>query len=196
MHGVPRDLQCAAEGCEKDAEREHAGEQPFLIDAERRHHVAVLRRGAHQHAPARALEQQPEPAEHDWTKRNQEQIVARDILAEKIDRAAETAGKAQDVLLQINVGDEWQKSGVAPADVESASRQVRALKGLRLLGLMAIPPIGAPEETRRHFRRLREIRDQIGLVHLSMGMSEDFEIAIEEGSTIVRIGRAIFGPRG
>lgn len=117
-------------------------------------------------------------------------------LAEKIDRAAETAGKAQDVLLQVNVGDEWQKSGVAPADVESASRQVRALKGLRLLGLMAIPPIGAPEEARRHFRRLREIRDQIGLVHLSMGMSEDFEIAIEEGSTIVRIGRAIFGPRG
>ena len=93
MHGVPRDLQCAAEGCEKDAEREHAGEQPFLIDAERRHHVAVLRRGAHQHAPARALEQQPEPAEHDWTKRNQEQIVARDILAEEIDRAPE-AGRA------------------------------------------------------------------------------------------------------
>ena len=117
-------------------------------------------------------------------------------LAEKIARAAETAGKAQDVLLQVNVGDEWQKSGVAPADVESASRQVQALKGLRLLGLMAIPPIGAPEETRRHFRRLREIRDQIGLVHLSMGMSEDFEIAVEEGSTMVRIGRAIFGPRG
>ncbi|HEY8132405.1 MAG TPA: YggS family pyridoxal phosphate-dependent enzyme [Thermoanaerobaculia bacterium] len=117
-------------------------------------------------------------------------------LAEKIARAAEAAGKAQDVLLQVNVGDESQKSGVAPADLESVSRQVRALKGLRLLGLMAIPPIGAPEETRRHFRRLREIRDQIGLEHLSMGMSVDFEIAIEEGSTMVRIGRAIFGPRG
>ena len=60
MHRVARDLQRAAERGEKDAEREHAGEQPFLIDAERRHHVAVLRRGAHQHAPARALEQQPQ----------------------------------------------------------------------------------------------------------------------------------------
>jgi pyridoxal phosphate enzyme (YggS family) len=117
-------------------------------------------------------------------------------LAEKIARAAETAGKAQDVLLQVNVGDESQKSGVAPADVESVWRQVRALKGLRLLGLMAIPPIGLPEETRPHFRRLRTIGDQIGVEHLSMGMSEDFEIAIEEGSTMVRIGRAIFGPRG
>jgi len=117
-------------------------------------------------------------------------------LAEKIAHAAEAAGKAQDVLLQVNVGDEPQKSGVAPADVESVWRQVRALEGLRLLGLMAIPPIGAPDETRPHFRRLRSLRDQIGLEHLSMGMSEDFEIAIEEGSTMVRIGRAIFGPRG
>ncbi len=117
-------------------------------------------------------------------------------LAEKIARAAESAGRAQDVLLQVNVGDEPQKSGIAPADVASVSRRVRALGGLRLMGLMGIPPIGTPEETRRHFRQLRNIRDQIGLQHLSMGMSEDFEIAIEEGSTMVRIGRAIFGPRG
>ena len=93
MHGIARNLQRAAERCEKDAEREHAGEQPFLIDAERRHHVAVLRRRAHQHAPARALEQQPEPAEHDRAEPDQEQIVARDILAEEIDRALE-AGRA------------------------------------------------------------------------------------------------------
>jgi PLP dependent protein len=117
-------------------------------------------------------------------------------LAEKISHAAETAGKAQDVLLQVNVGDELQKSGVAPADVESVWRRVRALEGLRLLGLMAIPPIGAPDGTRPHFRRLRSLGDQMGLEHLSMGMSEDFEMAIEEGSTMVRIGRAIFGPRG
>jgi pyridoxal phosphate enzyme (YggS family) len=115
-------------------------------------------------------------------------------LAQKIARAGE--GKAQDVLLQINVGDEPQKTGIAPAEVEGVARQVRGMGGLRLLGLMAIPPIGSPEDARRHFRRLREIRDQIGLEHLSMGMSEDFEIAIEEGSTMVRIGRAIFGPRG
>ena len=90
MHGVARDLQRAAERCEKDPEREHASEQPFLIDAERGHHVAVLRRRAHQHAPARSLEQQPEPAKHDRTDSDQEQIIARDILAEEIDRALET----------------------------------------------------------------------------------------------------------
>ena len=90
MHGVARNLQRAAERREKDAEREHAGEQPFLIDAERRHHVAILGRGADQHAPARALEQQPQQPEHDRTERDQEQIVARNILAEEIDRALES----------------------------------------------------------------------------------------------------------
>jgi pyridoxal phosphate enzyme (YggS family) len=111
-------------------------------------------------------------------------------LAQKIARAAE---KAQDVLLQVNIGDEPQKSGILPSDVSNIVQQIRAINGINLLGLMAIPPLGDP---RKHFRRLREIRDQVGLEHLSMGMSEDFEIAIEEGSTMVRIGRAIFGPRG
>jgi PLP dependent protein len=111
-------------------------------------------------------------------------------LAMKIARASETA---RDLLLQINVGEEPQKSGVAPADVESVAREIQGIDGVKLIGLMAIPPIGDP---RPHFRRLRAIRDQIGLEQLSMGMSEDFEIAIEEGSTMLRIGRAIFGPRG
>ncbi|HEX9492008.1 MAG TPA: YggS family pyridoxal phosphate-dependent enzyme [Thermoanaerobaculia bacterium] len=111
-------------------------------------------------------------------------------LAQKIARAAE---KAQDVLLQVNIGDEPQKNGILPSDVSNIVQQIRAINGINLLGLMAIPPVGDP---RKHFRRLREIRDQVGLEHLSMGMSEDFEIAIEEGSTMVRIGRAIFGPRG
>jgi len=111
-------------------------------------------------------------------------------LAQKIARASDTA---RDVLMQVNVGDEPQKSGVGTADVPNRVRQIRAIQGINLMGLMAIPPIGDP---RKHFRRLREIRDQVGLEHLSMGMSEDFEIAIEEGSTMVRIGRAIFGARG
>ena len=111
-------------------------------------------------------------------------------LAQKIARASDTT---RDVLLQVNVGEERQKSGIAAADVEAVAREIRGIQGVRLIGLMAIPPIGDP---RPHFRRLRAIRDQIGLEHLSMGMSEDFEIAIEEGSTMVRIGRAIFGPRG
>ena len=89
MHRVARNLQRAAERCEKHTEREHAGEQPFLIDAERRHHVAVLRRRAHQYAPARTLEQQPEHAEHDRAERDQEEIIARNVLAEEIDGALE-----------------------------------------------------------------------------------------------------------
>ena len=111
-------------------------------------------------------------------------------LAQKIARASDSA---RDVLIEVNLGEESQKHGVAPADVESVVRQVRGVDGVRLIGLMAIPPVG---DSRPHFRRLRALRDQAGLEHLSMGMSEDFEIAIEEGSTMVRIGRAIFGPRG
>lgn len=117
-------------------------------------------------------------------------------LAEKIARAAESIGKRQDVLLQVNVGDEEQKSGAPIADVESLVESVAAMPALNLRGLMAIPPLGAPEETRRYFRLLREWRDRIGVEELSMGMSEDFEVAIEEGATIVRVGRAIFGSRG
>ena len=110
-------------------------------------------------------------------------------LAQKIARASE---RARNVLLQVNIGDEPQKSGVAPAEIENVARQIRAIDGVNLIGLMAIPPIG---DVRPHFRRLRALRDSLGLEHLSMGMSEDFEIAIEEGSTMLRIGRAIFGPR-
>lgn len=114
-------------------------------------------------------------------------------LAQKIARASE---EVRDVLLQVNIGDEPQKSGIVTADVERVVREIRGIHGIRLQGLMALPPIGTPEETRQHFRLLRSLRDQAGLEHLSMGMSEDFEIAIEEGSTMLRIGRAIFGPRG
>ena len=99
MHGIARDLERAAERGEEDAEREHAGEQPFLIDAERRDHVAVLRRRAHQHAPARALEQQPENAEHDRAEHDQEQIIARDVLAEEIDRALEARRAAAEQIV-------------------------------------------------------------------------------------------------
>jgi PLP dependent protein len=110
---------------------------------------------------------------------------------DSVELAQKLAGR--DVMLQVNIGEEAQKSGVAPADVANVAKQIRAIEGVRLIGLMAIPPIG---DSRPHFRRLRELRDSVGLEHLSMGMSEDFEAAIEEGSTMVRIGRAIFGPRG
>lgn len=124
------------------------------------------------------------------------QSVDSAALAEKIARAAASAGKVQDVLLEVNIGNEPQKSGALPADVAALAKDVRALDALRLRGLMAIPPAGDPEETRRWFRELRAMRDTLGLAELSMGMTDDFEVAIEEGATIVRVGRAIFGERG
>ena len=117
-------------------------------------------------------------------------------LAQKIARAAETAGKRQEILLQVNIGNEEQKSGAAPAEVPALAQTLRGIDGIDLRGLMAIPPLGTTEETRRYFRELRALRDEAGVEQLSMGMSEDFEAAIEEGATIVRVGRAIFGSRG
>lgn len=116
-------------------------------------------------------------------------------LAEKIARAAEAAGKRQEILLQVNVGGEEQKSGAAPAEVAQMVKRIGTLSGVRLSGLMAIPPAGEAEETRRYFRDLRAMRDDLGLTELSMGMTDDFEVAIEEGATILRVGRAIFGNR-
>lgn len=117
-------------------------------------------------------------------------------LAEKLARAAEGQGKRLDVMLQVNLGDELQKSGIARGDVDGIAKQVAILTPLRMIGLMAIPPVGTPDESRPYFRELRAMRDALGLQHLSMGMSEDFEVAIEEGATMIRVGRAIFGSRG
>jgi pyridoxal phosphate enzyme (YggS family) len=124
------------------------------------------------------------------------QTIDSEGLAEKVARAAEAVGKTQDVLLQVNIGRESQKSGLDPADTHSIAERVATMPSLRLLGLMTIPPVGDPEATRPFFRDLRAMRDDLGLQELSMGMTDDFEIAIEEGATIIRVGRAIFGSRG
>src|SRR5690606_33311213 len=108
-----------------------------------------------------------------------------------------------DVLVEVNVGDEAQKAGVTPAGLPALLDDIAARPELRCIGLMAIPPEGEPEQTRPYFARLRELlrreaaiaRPNVDLVHLSMGMSADFEVAIEEGATMVRVGTAIFGPR-
>ena len=105
-------------------------------------------------------------------------------LAEKITRAG-----SPELLLQVNIGREPQKSGVDPSDVPALAKRIA------LRGLMAIPPVGEPEEMRSYFRELRALRDECGLEQLSMGMTDDFEVAIEEGATIIRVGRAIFGSR-
>ncbi len=123
------------------------------------------------------------------------QTIDSEALAEKIARAAESVGKVQDVLLQVNIGREPQKSGVAPEETPALAKRIAAFSSLRLAGLMTIPPVGEAEELRPYFRELRAMRDDLGLMELSMGMSDDFEIAIEEGATIIRVGRAIFGQR-
>ncbi|MBI2199187.1 MAG: YggS family pyridoxal phosphate-dependent enzyme [Candidatus Rokubacteria bacterium] len=124
------------------------------------------------------------------------QAVDRLELAHELDRRAQAAGRVVDGLLQVNLGEEPQKGGLPPAEVKAVLDQVAALQGLRIRGLMAIPPlVPAAEAARPYFRRLRELRDAVGLEHLSMGMSGDFEVAIDEGATMVRVGTAIFGPR-
>lgn len=115
-------------------------------------------------------------------------------LARELSRRA--GDRVLNVLLQVNLGDEPQKGGIAPAEVKRLAESVAGLPGLRVRGLMAIPPVAEnPEDTRPHFRRLRELRDELGFEHCSMGMSADYEVAIEEGATMVRVGTAIFGPR-
>ena len=116
-------------------------------------------------------------------------------LAERVARFAEAEGKRQEVLVQVNVGDEAQKSGAEIADGPSLVRRISELPSLHLAGLMAIPPLGDAEAMRPYFRSLRALRDDLGLQELSMGMTDDFEVAIEEGATLIRVGRAIFGAR-
>jgi pyridoxal phosphate enzyme (YggS family) len=100
------------------------------------------------------------------------------------------------ILLQVNLAVEETKSGFTMEEVMDAVQEIRKLRNLEIKGLMTIAPfVQDPEEVRPVFRRLRELRDSIGLEHLSMGMTDDFEVAVEEGSTILRIGRAIFGHR-
>ena len=114
-------------------------------------------------------------------------------LAQELSKRAKSAGVTQRVLLEVNVGREPQKAGVLPEDAPALLEQVRALPALACEGLMCIPP--AEEDPRRHFRSLRQLGERLGLPELSMGMTADYEAAIEEGATLVRVGTAIFGER-
>lgn len=114
-------------------------------------------------------------------------------LAEVISRRAQ---RPVAILLEVNVGSELSKFGFAPEEVVPAAEQIGRLPNLDVQGLMTVAPIvDDPNELRPLFRQLRALRDTLGLRHLSMGMTDDFEVAIEEGSTMVRLGRAIFGER-
>jgi pyridoxal phosphate enzyme (YggS family) len=124
-------------------------------------------------------------------------------LALQIDRRAREAGRTMPVLLQVNEAGEDAKGGVSPREAPRLIEAVCAMVNLELRGLMAIPPWGEAEESRRYFAGLRGLRDRWDgeccpagtLRELSMGMTGDFEAAVEEGATIVRVGSAIFGSR-
>ena len=116
-------------------------------------------------------------------------------LAQEISRRAPQSVRVP-VLLEVNVAGEAAKYGFSPEELPARAEEVRALPGLEVRGLMTVAPMAAdPEAARPVFRRLRELGDSLGLAELSMGMTDDFEVAVEEGATIVRIGRAIFGER-
>jgi pyridoxal phosphate enzyme (YggS family) len=133
------------------------------------------------------------------------QTVDRLKLAAALDKHAERVGRQLDVLVQVNVGREPQKSGVLPEQAGELLRAMQPLASLRVRGLMTMPPLGRePETSRPWFRALRLLAAQLaqeGLFHdnnaveLSMGLSGDFCVAIEEGATLIRIGTAIFGER-
>ncbi len=125
-------------------------------------------------------------------------------LAVELDKQARKAGKVQDILVQINISAEPTKSGVGENDAETLLREINRLPNVRIKGLMAMPPFFYdPEGARPYFKALRLLRDRlktcdipnIEMKELSMGMTGDFEAAIEEGATLVRIGTYIFGER-
>jgi len=126
----------------------------------------------------------------------------RESLAEEIQKRAEKVGMVQKVLIEVNVGKEESKGGVEPERLFKFYEEVLKHKNIKVIGLMCIPPYKEnPEDVRPYFERLRELKDKLnqefsaGLVHLSMGMSHDFEVAIEEGATIIRVGTLLFGER-
>ncbi len=130
--------------------------------------------------------------------------VDRLSLAKEINKQWAKCDRPVEILIQVNIGAEATKAGVSADDLEELVRQIAELPNLRIRGLMAIPPHSAdPEESRHWFRAMRQLADSIAelglpdvsMKELSMGMSDDFEIAIEEGATMIRIGTAIFGAR-
>ena len=125
-------------------------------------------------------------------------------LAEAIHKKAQKIGSCMPILLQVNISGEKSKLGIDPLDLPREIRKFAKLEGVKISGLMTIPPYTSdPETSRPYYARLRELRDtcsslnipRICLDELSMGMSNDYEVAIEEGATLVRVGTGLFGPR-
>jgi len=122
--------------------------------------------------------------------------VIQTVDAAKLARRLDECGRKLDVMLEVKLSEEEAKSGADPAELPALIEAVRACPNLTLLGLMTMPPWSDdPEASRPYFRRLRELGERHGLSQLSMGMSHDLETAIEEGSTCVRVGTALYGKR-
>ncbi len=122
--------------------------------------------------------------------------VIETVDSEKIARRINDVGALIDVMLEVKLSPEQAKSGASPEQLPALVEAVRACPNLRLAGLMTMPPWSEdPEASRPYFRRLRELAERHSLTGLSMGMSQDFEVAIEEGATHIRVGTALFGPR-
>jgi pyridoxal phosphate enzyme (YggS family) len=122
--------------------------------------------------------------------------VIETIDSAKLARRLEGAGKTLEVMLEVRLSEEASKSGAEPAEVAGLIAAVQDCGHLRLTGLMTMPPWSEDaEQSRPFFQRLRQLAEEYGLPHLSMGMSHDLEVAIEEGATHIRIGTALFGPR-
>jgi pyridoxal phosphate enzyme (YggS family) len=126
-------------------------------------------------------------------------------LVAKLEEAAAAAGRRLELLVQVDLAGEPTKRGVPPERLAAVLAAARRSSAIRLTGLMLLPPaVGDPEASRPHFAALRRLRDDLvahgqdasTLAQLSMGMSHDYEVAIEEGATLVRVGTAVFGPRG
>jgi pyridoxal phosphate enzyme (YggS family) len=117
-------------------------------------------------------------------------------IVQEVDRRAAELGIRIEGFIEVNLGEETQKGGVRPDGLDEVVEAARAASAIDLVGLMAIPPASdEPETTRPLFRRLRELAEARGLERLSMGMRDDFEVAIEEGATEIRVGTVLFGPR-
>jgi hypothetical protein len=126
-------------------------------------------------------------------------------LAAELDRRSGILGKSVAILLEINIGEEKTKHGLMPSEALRIAEKISVLKNLQLKGLMAIPPppIDSPEESRKYFRKVVELKKEMELLKLensgfdilSFGMTDDYEVAVEEGATHLRIGRGVFGER-
>jgi len=117
-------------------------------------------------------------------------------LARELDKRARARGRTVDTLVEVNIAGEASKGGVSPEGLGEILDAVATMPSLKVRGLMAIPPEAKdPDDSRVWFSALRKLGERYGFIELSMGMSGDFEVAIEEGATMVRVGTAIFGPR-